>query len=515
MYCKHCGRQIADDSKFCEFCGQLVQKMYTEDTPGEPVEDIPAAIGEPIFKEVLPVEPADEPVIEPKEEPTRVMPVPPVPPVYEEEPIPEPVPPKKKLSKGALWGIIGGSAALVLTVVLILIFALRTPVVKVDVSQYVDFKVSGYDGYGIATCELDTDGLERAALGEYPSGSDSKSRQKQTEYKEKAAVLKSAVTLNFDRQENVAVGTELVATISVDRSVEEALGIEFSTNLKVTYTVTSKDLGGSIEIDVLGEFYDVEFTGFSGSATPAIITKERKEKYTFTTYDGTKYEIEPVVQAPLGDLQLKLHNQEDESTETVELEVSFSKTEGIANDEEIVLTLAEEAKQLLMEYGLSLTQNQLKVKAEMLDRLATDVADIDKTTLKKWIGEQGTKLEKYVLANWNDLIHGGNALATATYGFENLQCVGQVLAYDEAENKLFLMYSAQLSDEAILMDNYNMPRTYYFGVAIEKLIVNAEGNLLTDQLVFPTDDGKGYTEPYLEYADLYEDTAGLFENVSE
>ncbi len=512
MYCKHCGRQIADDSKFCEFCGQLVQRMYTEDAPSEPMADVGADIGAPIFKEYKMEEPKVDPVPEYKEEPVYEE-APPV--VKEEEEESQPQPVGKKLSKGALWGIIGGGAALVLTVVLILIFALRTPVVKVDVSQYVDFKVSGYDGYGIATCELDTDGLERAALGEFPSGTDSKSRQKQTEYKEKAAILKSAVTLNFERQENVAVGTELVATITVDRSVEQQLNIEFSTNLKVTYTVTSKDLGGSVEIDVLGEFYDMEFVGLSGNAAPAIITKERKDKYTFTTYDGTKYEIEPVVETPLGDLQLKLHNQEDESTETVKLKISLSKTEKIANDEEIVLSLEEDAKDILMEYGLSLTQTQLKVKVEKLDRLAVKVEEIDNATLKKWIGAQTAGMEKYIIENWNQLIHGGNNLATTDNELNDLKCIGQVLAYSETENKLFLMYSAQLSDEAILMDNYNMARTYYFAVSIDNLLIDTEGKLLADQVRFPTENGEGYIGAYTEYSQLYKESAGQFKNVSE
>lgn len=29
MYCKNCGKQIADDSKFCKYCGTLVDDSMT------------------------------------------------------------------------------------------------------------------------------------------------------------------------------------------------------------------------------------------------------------------------------------------------------------------------------------------------------------------------------------------------------------------------------------------------------------------------------------------------------
>ena len=36
MYCKNCGKQIADDSKFCKYCGTLVDdSMTTNDNSNE------------------------------------------------------------------------------------------------------------------------------------------------------------------------------------------------------------------------------------------------------------------------------------------------------------------------------------------------------------------------------------------------------------------------------------------------------------------------------------------------
>ncbi len=500
MYCKFCGREIADDSKFCEFCGELVQKQAVPKP--EPVPDI----GEPIFKElpleeVLPPEPEPAPAPAPKPAPK---------PAPEPEPEPEP---KKGISKGLLWGLIGGGAALILAVVLILVFALREPVVKVDVSQYVDFKVSGYDGYGVATCELDTDGLERAALGEYPSGSDADARKKQTEYKEKAAILKSAVTLEFEKQTNVAVGTKLEAKILVDRSVEEELGIEFSTNLTVTYTVTSKDLGGSVEIDILDEFYELRFTGFDGSATAALAVKERKEAYTFTTVDGTEYRIEPLVDGE--HVLLKFHNQADESTERVEIGFTLSQSENITTGTEVKVTLDQEAQDELMAYGLSMAESKFAATAQKLDILVSDITKLDKKTVNGWVSDYSKKLEKYVLANWNELLHGGNSLGSDSKEIAGVQCTNRLLASDADKNTLYLIFSANLSDEAILIDNGGWSKVHYFAVAIENIVTDADGKLRTEGLVLPSDDGDGYEGPYLTYDELYDATAGMFETVTE
>ena len=77
MFCKYCGREITDDSKFCEFCGNMIQRR--EEPAPERVPDIPVSIGEPIFKEVI-VEPEEAPA--PVSEETKRVEV--APPVTEE-----------------------------------------------------------------------------------------------------------------------------------------------------------------------------------------------------------------------------------------------------------------------------------------------------------------------------------------------------------------------------------------------------------------------------------------------
>ena len=39
MYCKHCGKEIADDSKFCQYCGEQVNS-----TSGVSIEDYSASV---------------------------------------------------------------------------------------------------------------------------------------------------------------------------------------------------------------------------------------------------------------------------------------------------------------------------------------------------------------------------------------------------------------------------------------------------------------------------------------
>ncbi len=521
MYCKHCGRQIADDSKFCEFCGQLVQKTYSDPVIPEQEPAPMEEIGAPILKEEdgfasVPSIMEEEPVAEQvpvDTAPTRVAPVTTAP----EEEAPEEEdeePPKKPISKGLLWGLIGGGIGLVAIIALILALALHKPPVKVDVTQYVDFKVSGYDGYGVATCELDTDALERAALGEYPTGTDGKIREKQIEYKERAAVLKGAVTLHFEKQQGLSVGDELVAELKVDRSVEKELNIEFSTNLTCRYKITEKDLSGSVEIDVLGEFFDIEFEGFDGLAVAKFITKERKEEFYFTVHDGTEYTVEPALETATGKLLLKLHS-EDGSTESVTLETTLSASEKLKNGDQVTLSLTQSTADKLMDYGLKVTSRELSVTVEGLDTFVTEPGQLEEGVLEGWISDYTTGLENYVLANWNKLVHGGNTLSSAVTSIENLECIKQVVAYSDNSNALFLIFSADLNDDAIMVDNFGLPRRHYFAVRIENLIIDAEGKLLEDQLKLPGDDGKGYFGAYTQMEDLNDKTVGLYENVSE
>ncbi|MBQ6947908.1 MAG: zinc ribbon domain-containing protein [Clostridia bacterium] len=531
MFCKFCGRQIADDSKFCGFCGELVQNKYNQpiaEQPLEPIEGIGAPIQKeeeefitvPIFAEEAPSaqpEPMEEELPPEDPAPTRVVatPAPQPTPEPEPEPIQEELPPKKKkIHPGLLWGLIGGGVGLVALLILILALVLHKPATKVDVTQYIDFKISGYDGYGVATCELDTDALERAALGEYPTGNDSKVRAKQIEYKEDAAVLKSAVTLVFDKRQGLSVGDELTAEVKVNRAVEKELNIVFSTNLTKKYTVTDKDLGGSVKIDVLAEFFGMEFEGFDGQAVAKIVTAEREEPYVFTVQDGTEYTVEPVVETGTGKLMLKLRS-DGQAVEAITLDVALSASEKIKNGDEVTLTLAENSTEKLMNYGLELAGRELSVKVEGLDTFVTDLGQLKANVLTDWQRSYTASLEKYIYANWNELVHGGNTLATTTTLVENLKCTRQVVAYSDRSNALFFIFTADLSDEAIMIDNYGQPRQHYFAVRIENLILDGEGNLLTDQVKLPGDDGEGYFGAYTQETDLYAKTLDLYESVSQ
>lgn len=83
MWCTECGKQLPDDSKFCEFCGTKVEPVVTE---AEPVVAEPV-VAEPVAEEAAVETPVvEEPVVEPVDVPAAEEPVytPPVytPPVY-------------------------------------------------------------------------------------------------------------------------------------------------------------------------------------------------------------------------------------------------------------------------------------------------------------------------------------------------------------------------------------------------------------------------------------------------
>ena len=483
MYCKFCGRQIADDSKFCEFCGNLVQNNHAAEEMGTPIlKDVilpeePENLEETVAFEppTVPPEMSDEKEPETLEELEEIIPKQPA----------VPAKPKKKLSKKTLGALIGGGAGLVALIVLILVLVLHKPTVLLDVTEYVDFKISGYNGFGVATCEMDWTGLETEALGEYPTGTDSKSKKKQSEYREKIAILKSAIKLDFTKKENVSVGDVLKATVTVDTSAEEQLDVKFSGNKTVEYTVKEKDLNGSSAFDLIDEFLQVNFTGVSGSAKAVPAIKERKEEYRFTTYDGTEYIINATV-TEAGAVQLRFVNAKDDTYEEIRLNVTLDKTEGISNGDSVTLKLEDNATKALMDYGLSLSKKEAAFKAEKLNVPAAKIADIDSATLSAWNVDCGKALRTCVLKNWARFIHAGNNVQTKTTVMENVKMSNAALIVGKEESKVYLIYQADISDDAIALD-MGGTQTMFFAAEIDHIVLDSEGKLLSDRITLPKD----------------------------
>lgn len=490
MYCKYCGRQIADDSKFCEFCGSLVGRDK------EAAADIPVNIGAPIFKEVIFEEPAKEPEAAPIEEPAGEQ-------IEKGELIVEPTPPEpeKKSKKGLLRALICGGAAVVTGLVILLVILFGGKTVKVDLTQYVDFKVSGYEGYGKATCEMDYDGLEVAVLGEYPKGTDSKTRAKQIEYKEKAALLRAAVQLKFEARENVKVGDEIKATIEVSATIEKELDVQFGTVRKVTYTVKQKDLSGSSEIDLLGEFVTVKFEGLSGKATATLSPKERKEPYSVIGADGTEYTVSVEVGSNTA-LSVKFLNKEDNSTETVTVPCTLDKQTDLRLGDKVTLTIAEGDKAALMEYGLVIGKTQAEFTVEGLESLVSAFKEIDKKTLSSWKKTYAQTLEKMINKNWAEYFHGGNELETTVQTVENVTYLQGVLVSGEESSELYLIYSAEVADDAILTENFGLPQTCYFAVRVSHLRLSDKGKFMTDKVILPQNNTDDFIGSYFDSEEL-------------
>ena len=486
MYCKYCGRQIADDSKFCEFCGNLVQhREMPEKDLGEPIRlDVEEQAPEP---ESVP----EETVVfrpQPKEEAPEERP-----------PVPTPAKKKKKLGCGAIAGIVSGSVALIGLIVLIVVLSLRPTVRDVDVTQFINFKVSGYNGYGTATCEIDWSGLETAALGDYPVGTDSKSKKKQADYREQIAILKSAVKLEFEKKENLSVGDTLQAKVTVDEKATEPLHINFSKARTKDYTIKEKDLNGSSAFDPITEFLDVKFDGLSGSATAAVVAKERKEAYTLTTYDGKKYELKVRVS---GENELRfLFAGEDGTEKEVKVGYLLDKTEKIGNKDTVTLTLDTSSKKDLMDFGLSLSNNQKTFTADGLNALVDKISDIEKTKISTWNTKISAMVHKTVLSNWATFIHGGNTAPVGNATMENVVLAEKVLVCGETDNRLYLVYSAQIGDDMILLDSLGTPQTMYFAAVVENIIADSDGKLIEKDIKLP--DGKK------------EDVFGAFSSIEE
>lgn len=504
MFCKYCGHQIADDSKFCEFCGKLVQHIETV-TPPEREPDIPAPIGAPIFKEVVfdePAEPETQPMPEQIDEVNEPEPV-------EEEPQAEPTPakPKKKVNKGLVIGLIAGGVVLIAGIVAAVLLLSKPKIAEVDAAKFVDFKVSGYNGYGTATCTMDWDGLELAALGEFPKGSDSKSRTKQVEYKEKAVILHGAVELEFIDRKNVSVGDKLTATVKVQVAVEKELNIKFIGSNSAEYTVKEKDLNGSTEIDIIGSYLKPVFTGNSGAGVPALEVQKTDKPFEFTMADGTDYTV--TAESADGDnaFKLVLTDKKEKSYEKINIACKFSPDKELKNGDKVTLSLEDGVTDKLMKFGLHVKENKKEFEVSGLTSPVTALDQIDKTTVNGWISKYSAALTEYVKAHWDDAIHDGNKIPTQVTEISNVMAVKQVLAQPESDgksagNRLYLVFTADVLDDAIALNNHDLPISYTFAVKIDNLQLDEKGKLMTDKIVLPDKNKNGFLGAYSSYDEL-------------
>ncbi len=273
MYCTQCGTKLPDDAKVCPNCN-------TSFTPDEEVKvnepEIQAASQPEIQVEpqqeapqVPEMQPQAEPEAMPQQETAQEAPQN-IPPQMANggfdpmtgAPIPAPAPKEKKpLLKNKLFlGLMAGAAVLLIAIIIVVIIVLQPK--KVNVDQYVSIDYNGYDGYATADVYLDEYGLYYAIMEAKGQRFTDYSFDDYTDLLGNGITVAScidSIELSLNKEDHIANGDELVATITYNNEMANEIDIEF---VGETVTITAGGLEPVAEVDPF-DGLNVTFSGIS------------------------------------------------------------------------------------------------------------------------------------------------------------------------------------------------------------------------------------------------------------
>lgn len=244
MFCKKCGAEMADGSKFCGKCGTPV--MATASTSEEVKQQVqtPKAVNDAVNQ-------------------------------------------VKKLPKKVLFGGIGAIIAIIAIVVAVLT---ATPTINLD--KYTTVSYSGYDTYGTATVTVDWDKIEKDYKGKIKYTSKAKDSLNQlgtlgqlaTSY-DPVNELSALVSYSLDKNSQLSNGDKVKVTWKVDNTLEDYLKCNIKYNNDKEYKV--EGLEELKKVDIFKNV-TVTFSGLSGEGEAKVEYKDDDLSYYLTvdkTYD--------------------------------------------------------------------------------------------------------------------------------------------------------------------------------------------------------------------------------------
>ncbi len=306
MFCEHCGKQVPDDALFCENCGAKLQLE-----PAAPAQSVPI-----------------------------------------DEPVPQPAEPKvslgtklKTLCQQKKWLLPTVAGVLVVIIVVAVIAGMLGK--QVTLSKYLKVEVSGYNGYGRVSYDLDYGSLGLRCLGEkqYTGYKD----WTEADLDEIADIIQGAeqkygskydITDQFidsiivneelpdgKTRRDLSNGDVIRYTIECDESLAKQLGITIKGE---QYEYTVKDLPEADTYDLLQNF-ELCFSGYDGYGSAEVVCKKTGSitagDITFETEVGADYVLYSVKDGSDGRIRLYIdgNNGQLKNGDTVALYADISE----------------------------------------------------------------------------------------------------------------------------------------------------------------------------------------------
>lgn len=433
MICKNCNKEIADGSRFCEFCGAPQDVAQpTSQTADQPVNQTGVASAQPQqnannfnqtqgqfnqaqgqfnqtqfggggqFQQRQPMDPKVKRVI---------------------------------IAIVALIAAIGG----------FFYGYKKIHKEKIDITKYIKIQCEGYDGNGRATYDLDSDKFGKAILkgmGKSEKDMDKLLSKDEDKYEDLEKCIKD-MDIDFDKDEDLSNGDEIKLKIKYNNDLISKYGIKF-TGSEIKYKV--KDLDEIKEIDPF-ENVTVTFSGTSPncSATVKNDSKEDVLQYVYFKLD---------------------------------------KSYGLQEGDEVTVSIDENEDYYIKQYGVKFTSTSKKFKVENVDKYVTSSDEIDAAFLGEMQKQVEDVINSYFAKN-SEYIGVNGALNYEGY---YLLTAKNNDTWDY-HNKIYIIYSATVHNKANdgkkrKDDDYDKDAfkdtKVYFPVLLTNMMKYADGSLYVD-----------------------------------
>lgn len=449
MICKNCNKEIADGSRFCEFCGAPQDTAQPANQPAQPVNQANAQPSQGTFGaqgnqggfagnqqgqfaqqqfggggQFAPRQPMDPKV-------------------------------KKFIAAiVALVVIIGGA-----------IFGYnKIHKEKVDVTKYVKISCEGYDGKGKATYDLDSEKFGKAilkAMGKSEKDMDKILEKDEDKYEDLVKCI-SEMKFEFDEDDKLKNGDEIKLSIEYDNDLVSKYGIKFTGSEK-KYKV--KDLKKIKEIDPFKDV-TVEFSGTSPSCYASIKNNSSEEALQYIYF-------------------------------------SADKTNNLKEGDEITVSFEYNEDDFVERYGVVFTSTEKKFKVENVDKYIMKNEEIDDTLLGQLKGQTEDVINSYLAEESSGILAKDGIQYEGYYLLTNKS----EDTYDY-HNKIYVIYSATIhnkvndgkkkKDDDYKKDAFADTKVY-FPVLFTNMMIYADGTPYVDLANVDKYSLKGYTDLMYDY----------------